>query len=66
VRTKEKPTIGGLSSVGSAAWGVARIDYVVKDEGAYDAELARVEQMEKAVEDAEKNGPLAINMDWDV
>jgi hypothetical protein len=38
----------------------------MKDEGAYDAELIRVEQMEKAVEDAEKNGPAAINMDWDV
>jgi hypothetical protein len=38
----------------------------MKDEGAYDAELARVEQMEKEVEDAEKNGPAPINMDWDV
>ena len=62
----DKGVIGGLSSVGSAAWGVAWIDYVMKDEGSYDAELARVEQMEKAIEDAEKNGPPAMNMDWDV
>jgi hypothetical protein len=66
VRPKEKPIIGGLSSVGSAAWGVAWIDYVMKDEGAYDAELARVERMEKEVEDAEKNGPPPIEMDWDI
>ncbi|KIM27788.1 hypothetical protein M408DRAFT_329742 [Serendipita vermifera MAFF 305830] len=65
-RKYDKPVIGGLSSVGSAAWGVAWIDYTIKNEGAYEAELARIEQLEKEIEDAEKNGPPAINMDWDV
>jgi len=64
--TKHRPVIGGLSSVGSAAWGVGWIEHVMRDEGAYAAELARVQQMEKEVENAEKNGPPAINMDWDV
>lgn len=64
--TKHKPVIGGLASVGSAAWGVARIDYVTKDEGAYKAELKRIEKLEAELADAEKNGPPAIKMDWDV
>jgi hypothetical protein len=51
--------------VGSAAWGVTRIDYLMKDEGAYNAELARIEALERELADAEKNGPPAINMDWD-
>ncbi|PVF95149.1 hypothetical protein CPB86DRAFT_764542 [Serendipita vermifera] len=63
--TKHKPIIGGLSSVGSAAWGITRIAYVMKDEGAYSAELARIEALEREIADAEKNGPPAINMDWD-
>lgn len=65
-KKNDKPVIGGLSSVGSAAWGVAWIDYIMRDEGSYKAELARIEQLEKDIEDAEKNGPPAINMDWDV
>ena len=63
--TSHKPVIGGLSSVGSAAWGLAWIDYVMKDEGAYNAELERIARLEAAVIDAEKNGPPAITMDWD-
>lgn len=66
IRTKGRPVVGGLASVGSAAWGVAYIDYVMKDEGAYKAELDRVARLEKELEDAEKNGPPAIKMDWDV
>ncbi|KAG8810028.1 hypothetical protein FRC18_004270 [Serendipita sp. 400] len=62
---QHKDIIGGLSSVGSAAWGVARIDYVTKDEGAYSAELRRIEDLERQIADAEKNGPPPINMDWD-
>jgi hypothetical protein len=64
-KTKHQPVIGGLSSVGSAAWGVTWIDYVMKDEGAYNAELARIDQIEKEVADAEKNGPPALRLDWD-
>lgn len=64
--TKHKPIIGGLASVGSAAWGVGWIDYVIKDEGAYKAELKRIERLEAELADAEKNGPHAIKMDWDV
>ena len=64
--TKHKPVIGGLASVGSAAWGVARIDYVTKDEGAYKAELKRIERLEAELADAEKNGPPSIKMDWEV
>ncbi|CAG7848962.1 SubName: Full=Uncharacterized protein {ECO:0000313/EMBL:CCA73855.1} [Serendipita indica DSM 11827] len=64
-KTSHKPVIGGLSSVGSAAWGLVWIDYVMKDEGAYNAELERIARMEAEVIDAEKNGPPAIPMDWD-
>lgn len=64
-KSRHKPVIGGLSSVGSAAWGVTWIDYVMKDEGAYDTELAHVERLEKELADAEKNGPPAIRLDWE-
>ena len=39
---------------------------MIKDEGVYKAELKRIERFEAELADAEKNGPPAIKMDWDV
>lgn len=49
--------VGGTSKVGTTAWGIAYIDYIMEGEDITAAEAKKFEEMRKLVEEAERGGP---------
>jgi len=57
---KHMYVVGGNSKVGTTAWGIAYIDYIMEGEDIAAAEAKKVEEMRKLVEEAERDGPQQI------
>ena len=49
--------VGGTSKVGTTAWGIAYIDYIMEGEDVAAVEAKKFEEMRKLVEEAERDGP---------
>jgi hypothetical protein len=49
--------VGGSSKVGTTAWGIAYIDYIMEGEDIAAVEAKKGKEMRKLVEDAERDGP---------
>jgi len=49
--------VGGASKVGTTAWGIAYIDYIMEGDDIAAAEAKKGEEMRKLVEEAERDGP---------
>jgi hypothetical protein len=54
---KHMYVVGGTSKVGTTAWGIAYIDYIMEGEDITAAEAKKFEEMRKLVEEAERGGP---------
>lgn len=49
--------VGGASKVGTTAWGIAYIDYIMEGDDTAAADGKKGEEMRKLVEEAERDGP---------
>ena len=49
--------IGGTPKVGTTAWGIAYVDYIMEGGDIAAVEVKKVEEMRKLVEEAERDGP---------
>lgn len=54
---KHMYVVGGTSKVGTTAWGIAYIDYIMEGEDVAAVEAKKFEEMRKLVEEAERDGP---------
>lgn len=48
--------VGGTSKVGTTAWGIAYIDYIMEGDDIAAAEAKKGEEMRKLVDEAERDG----------
>ena len=53
---KHMYVVGGTSKVGTTAWGIAYIDYIMEGDDIAAAEAKKGEEMRKLVDEAERDG----------
>ena len=57
---KHMYVVGGTSKVGTTAWGIAYIDYIMEGEDVAATEAKKAKEMRELVEEAERDGPPLI------